>query len=524
MPIPNLANLVGLYGKTIVANVTSTSQPILTNNTSTTNATIKVTSIYAVAGQSPSNALLTIQFYSNYTYYLANIFNKVLVKSNVITPVNTRLEPFYLNHGDELRAFSNANCNVFITYEFATTDAFIIDNTTNLRPVTNIVNCSSVTNQGDSLLLTASGNLLINPKLISSNPNVTYKVNNLIARNSGSGSLDLGIYYYSNVSNTTTLFYGNTITGNNRIDIITQDRYLYVEQGDQLTYTFPTIAEPDYPNVWILLKGDAAEGSKSIPDLGPYNRVVNVAGANANVSASIRKFGNGSIRMHGPDGTANIWMPGFPIIPAAPNGAFTLEAWVYLLSSGRHCLLGDPNGNAYSTGWGAGIWDTNGPYGGDSVTKGLCWILSPVNGYGGNMVYSGQYPNLNQWTHVAIVRTSSGNWLFFMDGVLGTTYNTNSETHPFSQFPTNNGPTGSLQILLRLGEFNGILSGGNSSSMPAGFNGYIDDYRLTVGTARYTTNFVPPVATISTSTLVSNDNTLNLTIDYSTISEGRLNA
>jgi hypothetical protein len=174
-------------------------------------------------------------------------------------------------------------------------------------------------------------------------------------------------------------------------------------------------------------------------------------------------------------------------------GAFTMEAWVYLLGSGRHALLGEPSGSAYSTGWGFAILDTIGPYGQTGAVKGISWILSPINGYGGNVVWSGQYPTLNTWTHIAVCRNASGNWSFYMDGIKGTTQNSNSQTNgTYSGFPTGDGPTGSMTIPVYTGNFNGLTSGGNSVGMPAGFNGYLDEFRVTIGTARYSADFTPP--------------------------------
>lgn len=515
MPNPNLIDSRSIHGLTRIANVTSNRSTVLENNTSA-NTVFKIENISAVVTDSSANAAVTIELYDYTTNTSANLIYRQIVRSNTYSSLITRKDYIYLEERDQIRAYSNANCNVFVVYEMVSTQNDVLDLQTNTYSFPNIITSSSIYEYSDSILLGGSGNIYVNS--LSTRPNVVCKLNNLTIRNLGGANCDIFFTYYSNVRNTNTLLYANTIGPNNTIQLIDQEKYLYIPQGDYLTYTYPSISESEYANVYWLMKGDGAEGSKVITDLSPYNRVISV-GANANISASIRKFGSGSLRLHGPDGTANIYAPGNPPIPAAPNGAFTLEAWVYLLSSGRHCLLGEPSGNAFATAWGAGIWDTNGPYGGDSVTKGLCWILSPNNGYGGNMVYSGQYPNLNQWTHVAIVRTSNGNWLFFMDGVLGTTYNANQETHPFSQFPTNNGPTGAMSIKFWIGEFNGILSGGNSSSMPAGFNGYIDDYRLTVGSARYTTSFTPPVTTFPSSSILSVNNTLSLTTNYNLIME-----
>jgi len=252
--------------------------------------------------------------------------------------------------------------------------------------------------------------------------------------------------------------------------------------------TITTPPDPYFSQVVLLLHGDGTNGSTSIVDSSNSARSFTMVGTTS-ISTSIKKFGSGSIAVLGGGNTASFYQSGGSItIP----GAFTMEAWVYLLNSGRHCLMGEPGGWAYSTGWGFAILDTIGPYGQTGAVKGISWILSPINGYGGNVVWSGQYPTLNTWTHIAVCRNSSGNWSFYMDGVKGTTQNSNSQTNgTYSGFPANDGPTGSMTIPVYIGNFNGLTSGGNSVGMPAGFNGYIDEFRVTVGTARYSANFTP---------------------------------
>jgi len=196
-------------------------------------------------------------------------------------------------------------------------------------------------------------------------------------------------------------------------------------------------------------------------------------------------------------------------------GAFTIEAWVYLNSAGRHCLFGEPSGNAYSTAWGFHINDNVGAYGSTTLgTLGLTFWLSPINGYGGNVVYSGQYPQVNKWTHCVWSRNTSGNWLFFMDGIKGTTMNGNSTTHPNSQLPTGDGPTGSISVPLYTGNWGGYTSGGNSSYTACGFDGYITDVRITQGISRYTNNFTPP--TRSTAIIEGRDITVAAPLSIAT--------
>jgi len=255
-------------------------------------------------------------------------------------------------------------------------------------------------------------------------------------------------------------------------------------------FSFTVIAiDPNWAQVTMLLRGNGADGSTTIVDSSNTGRTFTIVGSTA-ISTSIKKFGTGSIAVLGGGNTASFYQSSGSItLP----GAFTMEAWVYLLGSGRHALMGEPSGSAYSTGWGFAILDTIGPYGQTGAIKGISWILSPINGYGGNVVWSGQYPTLNTWTHIAVCRNSNGNWSFYMDGVKGTTQNSNAQSNTqYSGFPTDDGPTGSMTIPVYTGNFNGLTSGGNSVGMPAGFNGYIDEFRVTVGTARYSANFTPP--------------------------------
>jgi len=264
-------------------------------------------------------------------------------------------------------------------------------------------------------------------------------------------------------------------------------------QNSSKTFNLTITTPPDtyFSQVVLLLHADGTNNSTSIVDSSNSARSFTTVGS-ASISTDIKKFGSGSIKLLGGGNTASFYQSGGSITIANLQ-AFTVEAWVYLLSSGRHALMGEPGGWAYSTGWGFGIMDTIGPYGTAGSVKGICWMLSPINGYGGNMVWSGQYPTLNTWTHIAICRNSSGNWSFFMDGVKGTTQNSNSQAHSYSQFPANDGPTGAMTFPVYTGNFNGLTSGGNSVGMPAGFNGYIDEFRITVGTNRYTANFTPKV-------------------------------
>ena len=259
-----------------------------------------------------------------------------------------------------------------------------------------------------------------------------------------------------------------------------------------------TSNDPYFNNVQLLLLGNRTDGSSLstlIVDSSPVGRTMTRVG-NAHVSTAVTKYGTGSLAVLGGGNTASITGTGSIEIQA--NQPFTLEAWVYLLSGGKHCLIGEPGGYAYSTppaAWGFGIWNTGGPSGTIGEEKGLCCWKSPIDGYGGNVVYSGQYPSLSAWTHIAICRSPEGIWSFYMNGVKGQTKNTNATAHSNSDFPTaSGGPTAAMTFPVVIGSFDGFVGGGNSSTQAAGFNGYIDEFRITLGTDRYShlNSFTPP--------------------------------
>jgi len=86
-------------------------------------------------------------------------------------------------------------------------------------------------------------------------------------------------------------------------------------------------------------------------------------------------------------------------------------------------------------------------------------------------------PNNSQWYHVAIAREGN-NMRVFVDGTqVGSTISTSGVTY-------------SANCSLRIGYGYRTENGGNGSY----FNGYLQDFRLTKGHARYTANFTAPTA------------------------------
>lgn len=84
-------------------------------------------------------------------------------------------------------------------------------------------------------------------------------------------------------------------------------------------------------------------------------------------------------------------------------------------------------------------------------------------------------PSADTWYHVAIVRDGN-NWYQFVDGSALSTAASNTATLPNS----------SVGMYIGVQRYNGTYIND--------FNGWIDELRLSVGVARWTSNFTPPSA------------------------------
>lgn len=204
--------------------------------------------------------------------------------------------------------------------------------------------------------------------------------------------------------------------------------------------------DPFFSSVSMLLHGNGVDGSQVFTDSSSFARTISVSG-NAKISTTQSKFGGASMFF---DGTGDYAQ--FATNPS--NAAYTVECWCYV-----------------------------------SNIQGYVWFLSqhmrisPGSG-GWTIQYTPDTPiitskavSLNTWTHLAFSCSSStGPARFFVDGVLATTLTEASFTTP----------TGIMGLA--------IASSLDRDTTGPKFNGYIDDFRYTVGVARYTANFTPPTS------------------------------
>jgi hypothetical protein len=208
--------------------------------------------------------------------------------------------------------------------------------------------------------------------------------------------------------------------------------------------------------VQLLLPGDA-----STSDASSYSRNVTVSGSAA-VSTAQKKWGAGSIAFNGGAGT----------VVASANAAYNLgagdwviEGWFFFnsVASNQRVAGGD---YPYSNGGYNWAWYT-------TASGRLDYYLSS-NGGSWNLAASQPFGSIsaNQWYHVALVRNGS-TVTPYLNGTAGTTANVSSSSIYNN---TNNGP----------------FIGAQGSSY---FNGYVDDFRFTVGTNRgFTSSITVPTA------------------------------
>lgn len=227
--------------------------------------------------------------------------------------------------------------------------------------------------------------------------------------------------------------------------------------------------DPNFSNVSLLLHGEGANGSTTVVDSSSSSKTPTTVFGNAQISTSVAKFGAASLKFDGMGDailyphTADLHL----------SGDFTIEFFIYLLSAGGMIL---------SKGGGSGIaWSSyelafDGPYvnfAGSSSNSG--YDIGSETGATGRI----GAPPTNAWSHIAVTR--SGNvYRGFLAGLLGYT-----QTIALSPYDTS--PRG----LCVGANFAGTWGIGTPSNS---INGFIDEFRITKGVARYTSNFTPPTA------------------------------
>jgi hypothetical protein len=208
--------------------------------------------------------------------------------------------------------------------------------------------------------------------------------------------------------------------------------------------------DPYVSNVSIWLQGDAAP----VKDSSSAPKPITTYGT-AGVSSVAKVSGSGSLYF---DGTSYLTSPANSGFLFAARD-FTVESWVYLTKLTPYAVLGSVwTGNASTSSWlvSQGSNASNLRFGYSDGSN-----VSFVESNGGLMT--------NKWTHIAITR-QAGTLRMFVDGV----------QRYRGIVPAFASPSMNL----------GVMSISNGQYPSAG---YLDSFRITNGTARYTSSFTPSI-------------------------------
>jgi len=301
-------------------------------------------------------------------------------------------------------------------------------------PVTNTWTHLAVTFNGSTLTLYVNGVSVGTASTSTNAQNTTLRIGSL-------GPVDWSTYYWPG--------YIGQVRVSNTVRSISVPTALYTADAN-------TTFLADYTNAGIY----DATSKNDLETVG-----------NAQISTAQSKFGGSSMYF---DGTGDylLSVPRQPL--ALGSGDWTVEAWVYLTAAPVEFTALFCSWNYYTSGY-------NGNFIGRVSTSNL-W--TSFNGQGDQIAINGTYSwTQNTWFHMAWVRFGS-TITVYRDGVsIGST--TDSKNLSDSE----NG------LLIGVNRTNGTIGGGSPTQY---ITGYVDDFRVTRGIARYTSNFTPPTTAFLT--------------------------
>ena len=201
--------------------------------------------------------------------------------------------------------------------------------------------------------------------------------------------------------------------------------------------------------------------SAGIYDAAMMNNMETVG--DAKLSTAISKFGGSSMSF---DGTGDYLPSSDNLSLGFGSGAFTVEGWIYLnnTSSTKGIVFGKGS-NSFGLRIGQG-------YNGN--VNGLNIVKSGV----ADLEYCAFTFVTSTWYHIAVVRSGTTIY-FFVNGTQQTTQGSGGGSFSFVN-PTN-----------------GYYIGCNNDTNEQ-FAGYVNDFRITKGIARYTSNFTPATSAFPT--------------------------
>lgn len=321
-----------------------------------------------------------------------------------------------------------------------------------------IVNDRDVMLQGAAVRVTSTS-----PFALVNNPLVTITPSTQVFSEDYAGTVTPNsVTFNSTVSNVLDPITYKWYMNGNSSDVLSTSTSLLLTKEDFLSTTYG----PDdyFSNVLLLLNGTGANNSSTMTDASSFNRTPN-QNTGVTIDTTIKKAGTGSMEF----GTSKALY--YNATETELGDVFTVEMWVY------------PTTVPTASGtWGiAQKWDYN--LSGNTVT-GLKFAFRGVgsslvvyaSGTNNSNIVGFDLPNTftaGTWTHIAYVRNGTFAEIF-VDGISKGSVNT---------IPL--GVTSSQQTVL------GLFQHVNGATYQDWLDGYIDNFRLTNGVARYNTTFDP---------------------------------
>ena len=230
-------------------------------------------------------------------------------------------------------------------------------------------------------------------------------------------------------------------------------QYYYKRNG-----LWPFAGDQYFADVSLLMHMNGTNASTTFTD-SSSNAFTATAYGNAQISTAESKFGNASGKF---DGSGD-YLTATGASLEVGSGNFTIEGWFYF--------------NSLQTGIRT-LWahrSSNGGIGGPLLTHSSGAIALYIAQSAVSWQVSGFSPSLTvsatTWHHIALVR--DGDTIrTFLDGAAGTTTTFTGSVHTSGDFS--------------------LMAGAQDGTQEV--DGYCDEFRLTVGVARYTSAFTPPTA------------------------------
>jgi hypothetical protein len=255
---------------------------------------------------------------------------------------------------------------------------------------------------------------------------------------------------------------------------------------NKIKATGTTVGDVYFPQTKLLLPFDGTNGATTTSDSSNENNTVTFV-ATAQISTAQSKFGGSSLLLDGNSDYITVSNSNLGLSGAT----FTIEFWVYLNGGigSLTCLYSDYSGG--STGM--------------IIQKSTGNVVQAYLTGDGADITGTTTLSTGQWYHVAL-SGSSGSYKLFLNGT--------QEGSTFTGSATNGTST----------KYIGCFYWTNLGGALRFVDGYLDSFRITKGTARYTSAFTPPTSAHLTSAGDVNKQILiNETADGVAIGTGGIN-